>query len=401
MKRSPSRILPLLFLMIFLFTLAAANVAAAQTVAVPKTENPYAGKRFSVLSDSISAYTDVSVPAVPGTYPDQDPMQPYAPGSITSPDQMWWSVLAAETGMQLLKVAAQSGIKVGRMANTLDYSRQLHDGAIEPDVIIVSLYGNDANEGTPLGTFNGIGQLPNIESSPGTFREAYAVALMRVKTRYPNAEVWCALLPTGILGWPAGSMINYYENSIRQIATAFGCKIIEWGQSGLTWSNLGDMTIWDRIHPNAEAQRLMGEHAARQILSGLSTVGVPGFDVSNESNVVFASESGAVLLLKEEENWVQGIRVIPHADEFCEFIFVCYDQGGLRIVKGVRGFGEIHASHMDEYDGALYSLVLRFSIVGTDVSIKTNGMYQVGGPFLGSTSIVAVYGTTPIGAMTP
>ena len=229
----------------------------------------YKGKKLSIIGDSISTYV--------GWIPSGNAN--YYTGSntgVTSVDQTWWKRLIDSTEMELELNQSWSGSRVTTTrptdpiasAGCMTRAQTLGD---DPDVVITYIGINDFNNEVPLGTWDGTGAIP---TATDTFKEAYAVMLNKVRARYPNAELFCATLPpderNGDVGGEeindAGVYLSEFNDAIKLVANAFGAKVIDFANCGITPDNLniymGDYTSEGRaLHPNAAGHELMAKKA--------------------------------------------------------------------------------------------------------------------------------------------
>lgn len=241
---------------------------------VPGTaiQSVYAGKRLSIFGDSISTFA--------GWIPEGNAV--YYTGSnagVATVDDTWWMKTIKAMGFELLVNNSWSGRAVSSVSDgTAEYSTcagykeanvvQLKSGNVLPEVIIVKLGINDFNRECPLGTYDGSTALPN---DPSTFTNAYAMMLDLIMTNFPLAEVWCCTLMAAEKNSPTGfpeingngESLSQWNEAIRQLAHAFGAKVLEHGDCGITYYNLSTyMGDWSSsthqgLHPNASGHSLM------------------------------------------------------------------------------------------------------------------------------------------------
>lgn len=235
----------------------------------------YAGKKLSVLGDSISTFTGF-VPAGNAVwYTGRN-------NGVSSVDDTWWMKLIKGLGMELSVNNSWSG---SRVTTTDGNAKSGCDSRCEalgdaPDVIIVYMGINDFNNGVALGTYDGQGDFPAVTTG---FREAYAVMLHKILTGYPGAEVWVCTLPscerTGENTFPEvngnGVTLDAWNEAIRDLAALFGVHVLEFGKSGLTYQNMnvymGDYASGEGLHPNAAGHSLLANQAIRQMDPGVKT----------------------------------------------------------------------------------------------------------------------------------
>lgn len=232
----------------------------------------YAGKNISILGDSISTFT--------GCIPSGNAV--YYNGSkcgVRSVDDTWWMKLITGLEASLLVNESWSGSYVTTAgsedsAGCMARCENLGTDDTEPDVVIIYMGINDFNSGVALGTYDGSGDFPTATT---TFREAYAIMLSKILTRYPKAEVWVCTLPycerTGDDLFPEsntnGVLLSDWNDAIRDLADLFGVKVLEHAKCGLTYQNMnlymGDYSSGDGLHPNAAGHSLIANYAIRQM----------------------------------------------------------------------------------------------------------------------------------------
>ena len=232
----------------------------------------YTGKRLSIYGDSISTFS--------GWIPEGNAV--YYTGSnagVATVDDTWWMKVIKAMGFELLVNNSWSGRAVSSISDgTTAYATcagykeanvlQLKSGDVLPEVIIVKLGINDFDRECPLGTYDGSTALPE---DPSTFTNAYAMMLNLIMTNFPLAEVWCCTLMAAEKNSPAGfpeingngESLSQWNNAIRQLAHAFGAKVLEHGDCGITYYNLSTyMGDWSTstqqgLHPNASGHSLI------------------------------------------------------------------------------------------------------------------------------------------------
>lgn len=229
----------------------------------------YAGKTLSVLGDSISTFA--------GYIPSGNKVW-YTGGNsgVASVDDTWWMKLINALGMSLLVNNSWSGSRVTttRGAGEAGCNTRCEALGSNPDVIIVYMGINDFNNGVALGTYDGTGAFPTATT---TFREAYAIMLNKILTKYKNAEVWVCTLPscewTGENTFPEvngnGVPLDEWNEAIRDLAALFGVKVLEHAKCGLTYQNMnvymGDYSAGEGLHPNAAGHSLIANNDIRQM----------------------------------------------------------------------------------------------------------------------------------------
>lgn len=243
-------------------------------------QKPLAGLKLSLLGDSISSYV--------GTVPSGNDV--YYTGSnsgVTSPSQMWWSVLCSLTGMEPLVVDGYSGSGVTQLEDSAHVSKvpmssdtrcgRLHDGTVNPDIILIAGGVNDytyalSAQSEPL-VWDGK-TAPVIGNS---FTEAYACMIKKLQTNYPDALVvplstWFTKRGTDngyTLTHTVGSHVYTqadYNAAIESVCKIMRVSYIAVDDIGINRANMYPTFAVDSstipTHPNAEGQKLMGEYIA-------------------------------------------------------------------------------------------------------------------------------------------
>lgn len=257
--------------------------------------SPLAGKKLSILGDSISTFAGVSNNAAYNPTLAEHfvyyntPEKPEAP--VLTQQDTWWQQVLDTLGMELCVNNSSSGTRVrtninGQInAGSQKRCEQLHNTqGEEPDVILVFLGTNDFTR-----DFINLGRAKTVDydaltaavdagtANPETVCEAYAVMLYKITQRYPDAEVYCmTLLPrraTAISGKEDYSQFGQpidFNESLRTVAAHFECKIIDLEKCGIPNDGADfDYFIEDQgLHPgkygmdvisNAAITALLGE----------------------------------------------------------------------------------------------------------------------------------------------
>lgn len=198
-----------------------------------RENNPYFGKQFSVLGDSLST--------LEGFHPRGNPV--YYDASrrektgIWEMGDTWWGKVIDFFGGQLLVNDSWSGCRVTRPSDSQEdiscgcsekRTGRLHEDAVYPDVILIYMGVNDWGLGVP--------PEPGEELTGGDtcFSLAYARMLRQLRKNYPDAEIWCCTLPksstSAALEFPerfGGVNIREYNHQIVNAALAAGCCVAD------------------------------------------------------------------------------------------------------------------------------------------------------------------------------
>lgn len=236
-------------------------------------------KKLSIYGDSISTFAGY-IPTGNATY------YTGSNAGVTSVDDTWWKKVDDALGLELLVNNSWSGravssIRDSQTGHTTDAGyKQANIDVLgsegDPDIIIIKLGINDFNQGALLGTYDGSTALPN---DPTNFTDAYAMMLDRIMTTYPLADVYCCTLVqcerTGSAGFPEtnsnGDSLIEWNEAIRKLAEAFGCKILNHASCGITYYNLSEYTgdydseTGKGLHPNAEGMSLIANQTIHEM----------------------------------------------------------------------------------------------------------------------------------------
>lgn len=229
----------------------------------------YHNKYFSILGDSISTLDGYNPPEN-AVYYDWEKKRLSA---VYAPEDTWWGKVIDTLGGKLLVNNAWSGSLVCKHPDceiesygcSNGRTSGLGMGALAPDVVMILMGLNDfgwAMHPTPAAG----------EGSLAVFSVAYETMLEKIKTNYPNAEIWCLTLPVGcrsnqpnftpILirgGWH----LEQYCQVIRNCAAAADCKLLELYDLQHAYDTV------DGYHPNAAGMQTI----ASAVLEELRKVG--------------------------------------------------------------------------------------------------------------------------------
>lgn len=222
----------------------------------------YKGKTLSILGDSISTFAGY-IPSGNVTY--------YPSGSVTVVTDTWWKKLMSALGMDLNINNSWSGSRVTTTAGDTSAGcmSRCENLGTSPDVIIVWMGINDFNNEVQLGTYDGTTAIP---SATTTFREAYGIMLNKILTKYQTSEVWVCTLPqceeNAGTGFPeineSGVALAEYNKAIKELADAFGVKVLDHNKCGLTYQNMPTYNP-DNLHPNSLGHSLIANNDIRQM----------------------------------------------------------------------------------------------------------------------------------------
>lgn len=231
-------------------------------------ENPYFGKQFSVLGDSISTLEGY-IPRGYNVFYTGDNCQ--KSGIYDMPDT-WWGKVIDFFGGELLVNNSWSGSRATRLPNkdirfpsgcSKERTNGLHINSVKPDVILVYLGTNDWANGVPIDSDETRLLVPVHDTC---FSEAYEMMIDELQANYPKAEIWCCTLcSTFISSKPefsfpyehGGINIEMYNDVIRSLAKEKQCKLIDFDKYSLPYDSL------DGSHPTNDGMNTLAMMAIR------------------------------------------------------------------------------------------------------------------------------------------
>lgn len=229
-------------------------------------KNPYYGKRFSVLGDSIST--------LEGFHPRGNPVFYDAAcrekSGVWEMEDTWWGKIIGFFGGELLANDSWSGCRVAQPEGSAEAfpcgcsekrTGRLHVGDVMPDVILIYMGINDW----------GVGVVPEpdgLTEGDSCFSLAYARMLSTLRRNYPHAEIWCCTLAaTSMESNPkfkfpesfGGVHIQEYNHQIVNAALASGCCAAD------IYSQEIPLDTLDGTHPTAKGMDTLAMLVARQM----------------------------------------------------------------------------------------------------------------------------------------
>lgn len=234
-----------------------------------KSKNKYSGKQFSILGDSVSTLEGYNPRGYNLFYYGEKSEE----SGVEEMKDTWWGKVIDFFGGELLVNNSWSGSRVTRLPNndklfpsgcSDERTSSLHINSVKPDVIIIYLGINDWAFGAELdGTRLLIDKL-NMQY----FGAAYKTMLEKIKTNYPEAEIWCCTLNTTFMSFypsfkfpyeRAGNHIEEYNQIIRDIANTHECKVIDLYDYHLPYDSI------DGSHPDANGMNTLAMLMIREI----------------------------------------------------------------------------------------------------------------------------------------
>lgn len=233
-------------------------------------KEPLAGKKISILGDSISTFKGVSDNTEHNSTIGLN--WNYYPISTSGVDldATWWKQTIKNLKLQLVVNNSWSGSCIhkklydnGTVGAYVDRCVQLHNDktGVEPDIIAVYLGTNDYDKEQKIGTAKGINYGKLIEKAdkniePDNAVEAYVIMLYKSMMRYPNADFYCfTLLPRENLSDsdPRLAYLKELNASIAAVAEHFGATVVDlYNDTGIKTKTYFNHYITDhpeRLHP--------------------------------------------------------------------------------------------------------------------------------------------------------
>lgn len=231
-----------------------------------REKNPYFGKRFSVLGDSIST--------LEGFHPRGNPVfydvACREKSGVWEMGDTWWGKTIEFFGGELLVNDSWSGCRVARPQGSAEAfpcgcsekrTGRLHVGDVMPDVILVYMGMNDW----------GVGVIPEpdgIDEGDTCFSLAYARMLAQLRRNYPDAQIWCCTLAATCMEsnpkfkFPesfGGVNIREYNHQIVNAAMAAGCCVADLYSQEIPFDTL------DGTHPTVRGMDTLAMLMVRQM----------------------------------------------------------------------------------------------------------------------------------------
>ena len=157
-----------------------------------RAQNPYFGKRFSILGDSVSTLEGFH-PRGNGVFFNAERREKTG---VWEMGDTWWGKVIEFFGGELLVNDSMSGCRVTRNPESREQfpagcseqrTGRLHVDDVYPDVILVCMGSNDWAYGVPVTPEGDV----KPQDGDTVFSLAYALMLSRLKKNYPQAEIWC------------------------------------------------------------------------------------------------------------------------------------------------------------------------------------------------------------------
>lgn len=238
------------------------------------------GKKVSILGDSISAYPGYVTPSSNAVFYPSGNNSPAC--DVNSVDDMWWKIVLDKSGMVLGANNSYSGRTLKASATTANVEALGANGV--PDIILVYLGTNDANQQITLGTLDT--SVPfNVNSSEvsgnetlgtnltrsqvealgnSTFYEACRTLIIRLQWYYPAAKIVFILVGFG--SYERFFANNPYRQATIECCDLHGVDYIDTRKAGFHMPRLTKYTF-QRVHPTKEGMKLIGEYVYNKLVA--------------------------------------------------------------------------------------------------------------------------------------
>lgn len=238
------------------------------------------GKKVSILGDSISAYPGYVTPSSNAVFYPSGNNSPAC--DVKSVEDMWWKIVLNKSGMVLGANNSYSGRTLKASATTANIEALGANG--DPDIILVYLGTNDANQQLTLGTLNT--SVPfNVNSSEvsgnetlgtnltrsqvealgnSTFYESVRTMIIRLQWYYPAAKIVFILVGFG--SYARFFANNPYRQATIECCELHGVEYIDTRKAGLHMPRLTKYTF-QRVHPNKAGMKLIGEYVYNKLVA--------------------------------------------------------------------------------------------------------------------------------------
>ena len=215
--------------------------------------NKYAGKYFSILGDSISTFEGYNLPGYMCFYSGDTREL----SGVKAVEDTWWMTVINELGGKLLINESCAGTCITGKSPMSGCSNRrislLRTEERDPDVILVGMGSNDRGFGVKLDS-------PK-SSDTNYFTNALRMMIKRLRTAYPEAELWCSTFAPGRYTGCAPLFYDPenrppaepYLERIRSVTAEMQCNLADLDSLGREYDSI------DGCHPTKEGMRALAE----------------------------------------------------------------------------------------------------------------------------------------------
>ena len=225
--------------------------------------NSLSGKYISILGASTSTFADFSNSSLYNSTIVNNAQYYPKTEFLSDVNDTWWMRTINELDLKLCVNNSWSGscitttVDSKEKAGCMDRATQLHNDAlgIDPDIIVLIIGGNDALRGYEVGTYNGVDDIYNKNTNKyvgntSLFAPAYATMVHKVKTRYPDADIYVC----SMLHWQPknhNKSLVPYNDAIKKIAEEFGVTYVDlYNGTSISPETKSQYLHTDYVHPN-------------------------------------------------------------------------------------------------------------------------------------------------------
>lgn len=206
-------------------------------------------KTISLIGDSISTLEGYN-PEGSEVYYDGS----FAEDSgVADLSDTWWGKVIANLGLELLVNDSYSGSTVTQANWAMMYPaaisqmrmNHLSKNGNKPDIILINMGTNDFANGVEIRS--------NKASEYTYFYNAYEFLILQLREKYEHSEIWLMTLSQTKVAEREGYIfprtyggidIDEYNNTIRELAKKYNCKIIDIYKANIPYESM------DVFHPN-------------------------------------------------------------------------------------------------------------------------------------------------------
>ena len=226
--------------------------------------------KYSVLGDSRSTFRGISPWNDHCHYPDSN---------LTNSNDMWWSIMEKNTGLQRLKIDAFSGSRISTGGSTPHYAdgyefctdlriNELVDGNTNPDFVFVYGGVNDWYNNINIGSTS------YNSNDTNTVANALAITLKKIQTKIPNAKIYVILenysdmvyqgqynFPVNSSKIPLGDLIQAQKDVCDKMRIPYiDTSVLNIGYNNIT------SYLPDYVHGNILFNKELGELISKEII---------------------------------------------------------------------------------------------------------------------------------------
>ncbi len=221
-------------------------------------KNPYKGKYFSILGDSISTLQGYNPPGYAVHYQ----YERCGRALVYRFEDTWWGMVIDHLKGKLLINNSYSGSLVAKHpecripshACSEERTGGLDDGEHMPQVILIYMGTNDWGAGLAVESED--------KEDLAVFENAYSQMLERICRNYPDAEIWCMTLSETVCERSksfvydplyAGVHVKEYCRIIASCAEKYGARVIDLYGMGVKYDT------FDGFHPNYHGMTMIAK----------------------------------------------------------------------------------------------------------------------------------------------